>query len=142
MRAITKDTKRRMYCGPTSLCAVTGLPASTVLAWIEANRGEAGFRSDGSRKGVRGMWNHEVLSFLRSHGYPRARYIPEDRNLTLAAWLREDHHRAGPVIVSMAHHYTAVDARTCIDTTTKGAPVSLSKGPNRRARVKGWFVFN
>jgi hypothetical protein len=137
MKAILRDTKRRLYCGPTAICAVTGLSASRVLALIDADRGAAAYKTDGRLRGVRGMHHLELLNALALLGFP-ARYIRVHDRPTLAAWLK-DHRPTEPMIVNVTGHYVAVDARTFIDTKTKGLPVRLKDAPGRRARVRGFI---
>lgn len=138
MKAVVKDTRRALYCGPTAVCAVTGAKASKVLSLIEEQRGGGAFReSDGRRKGIRGMGVGEVVSVLRRMGYA-ARYVERPDKPTLAQWLADRKLKA-PRIIHLRGHFVAVDARHFVDNHVK-APVPLGSCPRRRARVHGVIV--
>jgi hypothetical protein len=138
LHRVIRDTKRALYCGPTAICAVTGLPASRVLSAIEIGRGEGARNAAGLPKGVRGMTIGEVSLALRRLGFITCRWEVEGEP-TFAAYL--DDLQANPLATAMRiarirGHFLAVGphGRDVCDTKTL-QPVPAKRAPNRRARV-------
>jgi hypothetical protein len=133
-----RDTKRKLYCGPTAIMAVTGLSASKVLWTIERGRGEDAYNSRGHLKGVVGMRVEEIRDVLYELGYRPSVILEDDPEPTFARWLehRAKHPLTVPVIVRIRRHFLAVsgDGKWVCDTKTK-TPVLAYRAPNRRARV-------
>lgn len=139
---IIRDTKRKLYCGPTAICAVTGLAASTVIAEFDNYRGAYGFKSDGVRKGVRGVSNGELVAVLNRLGYKVvqrdvvgkptvAQYI---EGLIEQSWMRR--------IVNVRGHYIAIGGmgvEVC-DTYSKQPVHQSTSYRGKRSRVIREFL--
>lgn len=132
---IVRDTRRRLYCGPTAFCALTGETAAEALALFDTLRGET---IDGRPKGVRGVSRPEMAAMFREFGWNvewrsamKGGVFP-----TLAQFCREN---LRTTIVQIRGHYIAVDDTQMCDTMTK-QPVLHADGPFRRSRVLSYMV--
>jgi hypothetical protein len=141
LHQITRDTRRRLYCGPTAICAITGLSAKTVLEAIDARRGAYAYNSNGRLRGVTTMTMAEVSDVLNGFGYPTvtrpvSRFSPAPTLAQYLAELAERHVPSAPRIIRVRGHFMAVGAcgRDVCDTRTKD-PVPAKQSPRRRARV-------
>lgn len=124
------------WCGPSAVCAMTGVPYMTVLEIfkrVRASRSTAYSR----RVIIKGTYNWEVSEVLHRLGYfTRSFPVPEE-NMTLAAFLRSrpKDQVNDMVLVQITNHYIAVQGRKAADSKT-GKPVFIKDMPGRRARVK------
>lgn len=146
LKAVSKDTKAKNWCGPTVVSAITGASVPVVKALIKRRRNDD--------KAVRGTSHGDLEHAFRMLGFKCSveRHIPRDEQVTLAAWLKArtkeqvnatyilcvSFGKAGGGLFS-GHwekgHWVVVRGRKFLDTFTKGQPVNLSDAPHRRKRV-------
>lgn len=142
----TIDTRRKLYCGPTAICAVTGAPASEVIGAFDKLRGDTAYRSDGIIRGVRGTSRADVLAVLHMLGFEtEAReldILPGKVYPTLARYMAMLH--AGEVdnpncgrIVLIPHHWVAVGnwGNDFCDTYSDMKVVEPKQAKHRRSHV-------
>lgn len=141
LRDVENDTNVKIYCGPTAIAAVTGLPPSVVLdACRTARDGEDWPEKHLHPPRIKGI-NISVLGrALRILGYA-GRWVEVCDRPTLAAWLetRSPYERRLPCIVNVTRHYVAVAGYMFADTFTKGQVVEVDEAPHRRKRVERVF---
>lgn len=136
IHAVPKSVKRRrQWCGPTALAALTGLTYDAALDMIKRVTGQ---------KVVKRVHRDTLKEALRRLGY-RTRLIHDTMNnesVTLARFLRKrpPEHRIATILVRVTNHYVVVRGRKIVDNFTK-EPVFLRAYPKRRKRVKdAWIV--
>ena len=137
MKAVKVPKGRKMYCGPTAICALTGLDPITVLdACYEAAHGELGFGE--RRKPLRGMFLRQVREVLEGFGYA---VVQDDFNYhrpTLAKFLagRTPEERKAKLLINVTGHFVAVEGARFCDTANDRQVIPLAKAPGRRKRVR------
>ncbi|MFM1815824.1 MAG: hypothetical protein RLZ98_2519 [Pseudomonadota bacterium] len=127
-RVQSSDKRRKTWCGPTAVSAITGIDPAEVHRVIQHSRGG---------KAVMGTYPHELELALNHFGY-RLVWV-EDRSAdppTLATWERERADMEAAYIVMVTGHWVAVRGRWFCDTFTRGEPVPIKKAPRRRKRVQ------
>lgn len=137
LHPIRHDLPTILWCGPAALSVTTGYPTSVIHRAIRRHTG---------RRFVKGVSNAHLALAAKELGF---RLVPVFDYFyagigkpTLAAFLRmySDQVAKAPIIVNVTGHYVVVHGRTFIDNQVK-VPVSSSKAPGRRRRVKrAWAV--
>lgn len=112
-----------LYCGPTAICAVTGLVPATVIDAIQTLRD--------STKPVRGMSNAEMFNVLGFLGYRIEAWEPTSRRTVRKHCLKHIDDR--PQIVSVYRHFVAHFDGDLVDNWSDGMaiPVELHAARNR-----------
>lgn len=135
------------YCGPTSLSAITGHPTSKITRRI---------RQMTNRTAIKGMFNYEVLEYLRQSGYTveevyrslagknwPARFITPTRGpaITLRRFI-EYHQRGRDVyLVNVTGHYLVLFGSEVVCTSAAGQPRPALESKYLRCKVKyAWRV--
>ena len=148
--------KKRLWCGPAVISAITGFPVSHVVETIKevkVGMGEGiGYRWVGKcgeqeekqyRLPVKGMHTGEVRYTLQRYGYNLVDsfYNAVHRNLdtlrmpTTASWLKTRNDKNELNLIVAGYHYQLVKGVKLVDSWTVD-PVFIRKAPRRRARMK------
>ena len=148
--------KKRLWCGPAVISAITGFPVSHVVETIKdvkVEMGEGiGYRWVGKcgeqeenqyRLPVKGMHTGEVRYTLQRYGYNLVDsfYNAVHRNLdtlrmpTTASWLKTRNDKNELNLIVAGYHYQLVKGVKLVDSWTVD-PVFIRKAPRRRARMK------
>ena len=147
--------KKRLWCGPAVISAITGFPVSHVVETIKdvkVEMGEGiGYRWVGKcgeqeekqyRLPVKGMHTGEVRYTLHRYGYNliNSFYNSVHRNLetgrmpTTASWLKTRKDKNELNLIVAGYHYQLVKGVKLVDSWTVD-PVFIRKAPRRRARI-------
>lgn len=120
-----------LFCGPTAICAVTGLDAITVLAAVHRFTGQS------IRKPITGMSYAEVIGSLALLGWRCERYEIRNYKPTFLRFLRyEMNARFNPCIIELWQHYCSISEDEYVCNQTNGEVVPLFAAPNMRVRVR------
>lgn len=154
---IIKDTPSRLYCGPTALAALTGLPTSKIFKMVRRVRGDADRRYygkivngghvlsvTGRKRPIKSMWNSEMITVLHRAGLKVAdakslRRVPEHA-MTLGEFC-DDRGHSGPYLLEVTRHYVVVSHGQIIDTLTGYKPIPWREYKKLRTKVKQWWKF-
>jgi hypothetical protein len=118
-----------LYCGPTAICAVTGLHQHDVLAAAHRYMGQP-FDSP-----IVGMTNAELIGTLALLGWRAEQYFVEGSTPTLGRFIKDMLQFDGAVILSLIGHFCTVTYTEYLCNHTDGQIVPLSDCPNRRRKV-------
>jgi len=133
------DRKGKVYCGPTAVAAITGMPLSKVEKMLRRvrNEGQAdmiGGKTPRKSKAVRGIYNTELVKVLGRAGYKVTHHAG---GMTLGALL-DDRGHMGYHVVHYAHHYVSFARGQIIDNGTL-VPVDFGSFGRRAKRVKNFW---
>lgn len=121
-----------LFCGPTAICAVTGLDQYDVLA--AAHR----YMARPADRPIVGMTEVQLTGTLALLGYACTfvTWTKDGRNPTLWQFMHDTEKFEGPRILSLSKHYCAVtyDEYTC--NQVDGKVIPIAHAPNMRMRVK------
>lgn len=132
LKPVVNDTKGRTFCGPYSVCTITGKKVSAVKRVIADRREYYGRRN----RSVMGTSFGDLDHALKHFGYT-AIYVPVyQKNLTLTQWCkkRTPDMMKHTFIIQLREHWIVVRGRKMNDTFSK-EPVFLKEGPWRKAKV-------
>ena len=121
-----------LFCGPTAICAVTGLDQYDVLA--AAHR----YMRRRLDRPIVGMTEVQLTGTLALLGY--ATYLDRWQNQrgdrpTIKQFADSINHNIGTVILSLRDHYCAVTYDEYLCNQTNGEPVPIAQAPRIRSRV-------
>lgn len=110
----------RFYCGPMSICAVTGMHPSEVLPVVQ--------RIQGITAPVHAMSDFDMCAVMGYLGWGLRAWEPAARFRPFPAYLRTLGKDTHIEIISFRNHFTAIDYTHQVDTLTYGRVVPLSEG--------------
>jgi hypothetical protein len=136
------DTGRTVYCGPTIVSAITGVPVSKVEARIWAYREQ---EDKAARKRVvTGTYDDEVRDALGAFGYEMVmtedfKHLDRKERPTLWNWMQRPRsawvHYVIAVHKGKVGHWIVVKGVMLCDTFTGGTWKFVVDGPHRGARM-------
>lgn len=118
-----------LYCGPTAICAVTGMSQADVLSAARYYKGYPKHRP------IVGMLDTDLIGTLAILGWRCTQFFTYSPFPTLCAFIRDMEQFDGAVIIRMHEHFACVTYTEYLDTVTNGLPVPLSAAPQQRRRV-------
>lgn len=123
-----------LFCGPTAICAITGLDQRDVLA--AAHR----YMRQPYDRPIVEMTNAQLIGTLALLGYSAELYrfepLPGGNLPTLARFIKDMEPFNGAVILSLKGHFCTVTYDEYLCNQTDGQAVPLWACPNRRLRVE------
>lgn len=126
--------ERHVFCGPTALAALMGVPSVEVERNVLAHRATHGTPRRNVLRGavVRGMWSSEIAPVALASGW-RATECFSHPKPTFAQWCalgRGD----DAWLVLVTHHYVAVRGKWFADSHNR-TPIPVRKARHKRKRV-------
>lgn len=123
-----------LFCGPTAICAITGLDQRDVLAAAHHY-----MRRPYDRPIIE-MTNAQLIGTLALLGYSTELYrfdpLPGGNLPTLARFIKDMEPFNGAVILSLKGHFCTVTYDEYVCNHTDGEIVPLFAAPNMRVRVR------
>lgn len=119
----------QLYCGPMSICAVTGLCQLEVLDAIRSYRGWV----EGA---VVSVCDHELVGVLGYLGWATRTFEPFAGYERLDKYLDNLNPHDNVEIISTRTHFSAVSYTEMVDTATMGEIVPLWAAPRMRCNVE------
>jgi hypothetical protein len=120
----------QLYCGPTSICAVTGLCQLDVLDAVRHYRGHP------NNARVVSMCDHEVVGILGYLGWATRTWEPFFGHSRLDRYVAALEPTDNLEIISLRTHYTAISYTEMVDTATFGEVVPLWNSPRMGHHVQ------
>lgn len=138
---VVKDTKSRLYSGPTVIASITGVTSSQALDAIRQVRYEASWLDFSYTPLIKAMRNDEIQQALRLLGYVGFYRRLPDRP-TLAAYLnaRTGPERDHPCVVFLSTHCVAVSGGVFCDVFSHGEVIDIDDAKGRRKSVSSVLV--
>lgn len=122
-----------LMCGPTAICAVTGIDQYDVLAVAHRYMGRPLDRP------IRGMTDVQLTGTLALLGYRCSftRWVSTKHGgpPNVGQWARSVAPFKGAVILSLTKHYCACTYDEYLCNHTDGQPVPIAQAPNLRTRI-------
>jgi hypothetical protein len=132
LQPVIQPRGRKLYCGPTAICAVTRRHPLEVLAAVRRYRGW-----DASNEIV-GMDNFELVGVLASLGWAAQVWLgpqsPQGWPITFWRYVHAYEPVEVPTILALSHHFVTIDATHVLCNQTGGVPVPLSEERLHRRR--------
>lgn len=149
-----RDVPRgRLYCGPTAVAAITGLPGSVVVkkirrALADWERSEYGkvklgglvYRENGTKKPVRRTGSYEINLVMTRCGYKIKKREYFKKPVTLLRFC-EDMGHLGPMIIHLSGHWIALSQGKIVCSYTTYDPVPWQEYKKLGWRVHGYTIF-
>lgn len=121
-----------VYCGPTAIAAVTGLPMAEVL------RAAHRYMKRPLRRPIVGMQDVQITGTLALLGFRveiEQWYNDDGGKPTFTEYVRSMPVNQGPAIVRFTEHVAAITYDEYVCTYTKGMLVPIAQAPKPRSRV-------
>lgn len=132
LHAVPQLPGTHLYCGPTSICAVTGLCQLQVLDAVQHYRGD--------REPVRAMCDHELVGVLGHLGYAVRSFEPVFGYSRLGRYVLTMRPGDYVEVLCTPTHFTAVSYTDMVDTLTMGEVVPLFRAPRMHCLVETILV--
>lgn len=133
---VPKSRRKRMWCGPSAIGALTGVSIECATDWIKECRGRPVDRK-GREIGVKGVGIGIVHDVLWNLGYDcRLQYV--DKHTTLARFLRERTAEmyAKAFLIGAGGHWLTVLDSVGVDSAVGPNIIGLRNLTKRRGRIR------